>query len=159
MIGGSMDFSLKIHFKKLSKKIGYTIPLPHYATPGSAGLDLPACLDEPMVVKPGARVKVPTGIAVDIPYRHMAGLIFPRSGLSTKHGISLANAVGLIDSDYKGEIMIAVINQSEQDYVIKPGERVAQLVFVPVFEVTLEEKTDLEKTDRGAGGFGSTGKL
>ncbi|MCL6560494.1 MAG: dUTP diphosphatase [Firmicutes bacterium] len=154
-----MDFSIVIRVKKLSEKIGNTIPLPRYATAGSAGLDLPACLDGPLAVPPGARVKIPTGIAIEIPHRHIVGLVFPRSGLATKHGISLANAVGVIDSDYKGEIIVAVMNQGGREYVIKPGERVAQIVFVPVFKITLKEVSELNDTDRGAGGFGSTGKL
>lgn len=154
-----MDFSLVIRVKRISEKIGDTIAFPRYATTGSAGLDLPACLDGPVAVPPGARVKIPTGIAIEIPDRHIAGLVFPRSGLATKHGISLANAVGVIDSDYKGEIIIAVFNQGEREYVINPGERVAQLVFVPVFAATLEVADDLEDTGRGAGGFGSTGKV
>ena len=154
-----MDFSVVIRIKKISEKISTTIPLPRYATAGSAGLDLPACLDAPLAVPPGARVKIPTGIAVEIPYRHIAGLVFPRSGLAAKHGISLANAVGVIDSDYKGEIIVAVLNQGEREYVIHPGERVAQIVFVPVFKVTFQEVDELDDTDRGVGGFGSTGKL
>lgn len=154
-----MDFSIVIRVKRISEKIGDTIPFPRYATTGSAGLDLPACLDGPLVVPPGARIKIPTGIAVEIPYRHIVGLVFPRSGLAAKHGISLANAVGVIDSDYKGEIIVAVLNQGEREYVINPGERVAQLVFVPVFAATLEEAEELEDTGRGAGGFGSTGKI
>lgn len=154
-----MDFSIVIRVKKLSEKIGNTIPLPRYATAGSAGLDLPACLDGPLAVPPGARVKIPTGIAIEIPHRHIVGLVFPRSGLATKHGIALANAVGVIDSDYKGEIIVAIMNQGEREYVIHPGERVAQIVFVPVFKVTFQEVCELDDTDRGVGGFGSTGKL
>ena len=121
-------------------------------------MDLPACLESPIVIAPGARIKIPTGIAIEIPHRHIVGLVFPRSGLAFKHGISLANAVGVIDSDYKGEIIVAVINQGETEYVIKPGERIAQLVFVPVFKADIEETNELEETARGAGGFGSTGK-
>jgi dUTP pyrophosphatase len=153
-----MDFNIVVRVKKVSEKIGSAISFPRYATEGSAGLDLPACLDEPLKVRPGATVKIPTGIAIEIPHRHMAGLIFPRSGLATKHGISLANSVGVVDSDYKGEIIVAIFNQGNRDYVIKPGDRVAQLVFVPVFQVKLEETEVLESTARGAGGFGSTGK-
>lgn len=153
-----MDFNIVVRVKKVSEKIGDVISFPRYATEGSAGLDLSACLDEPLTVRPGETLKVPTGIAIEVPHRHMVGLIFPRSGLATKHGISLANAVGVVDSDYKGEIIVAIFNQSNQDYVIKPGDRVAQLVFVPVFQVKLEETEVLENTGRGAGGFGSTGK-
>ncbi len=153
-----MDFSIVVKVKRINKKIGDTISLPRYATIGSAGLDLSACLEEPLAVPPGTRVKIPTGIAIEIPYRHIAGLIFPRSGLAVKHGISLANAVGVIDSDYKGEIIVAVFNQGEREYIINPGERIAQIVFVPVFTATLEEVDALEDTARGTGGFGSTGK-
>jgi dUTP pyrophosphatase len=154
-----MDFLINIKVKRVSEKFGEQFPMPRYATEGSAGLDLPACLDAPLVVPPGTRMKVPTGLAIEIPDRHIAGLVFPRSGLATKHGISLANAVGVIDSDYKGEIIVAVFNQSQQEYVIKPGERIAQLVFVPVFRSTLEEVDSLADTGRGSGGFGSTGKI
>lgn len=154
-----MNFSILIRVKKVSKKIGDTIPFPRYATAGSAGLDLPACLDSPLSVPPGARAKIPTGIAIEIPHRNIAGLVFPRSGLAAKHGISLANSVGVIDSDYKGEIIVVVSNQGEKEYVINPGERVAQLVFVPVFEATIEETKELECSERGSGGFGSTGKM
>ncbi|MDD4334493.1 MAG: dUTP diphosphatase [Desulfotomaculaceae bacterium] len=153
-----MDFSISVKVKRVSQVAGEALPLPQYATAGSAGLDLPACLGSPQVVAPGARVKIPTGIAIEIPHRHIVGLVFPRSGLAAKHGISLANAVGVIDSDYKGEIIVAVLNQGESEYVIKPGERIAQLVFVPVFKAAIEETHELKETDRGAGGFGSTGK-
>lgn len=153
-----MDFSINVKVKRVSINAVNALPLPQYATDGSAGLDLPACLELPQVVAPGARVKIPTGIAIEIPHRHIAGLVFPRSGLATKHGISLANAVGLIDSDYKGEIIVAVHNQGDSEYVIKPGERIAQLVFVPVFKADIEETDELEETGRGVGGFGSTGK-
>ncbi len=154
-----MDFSIVVKVKRVCEKIGDTISLPRYATAGAAGLDLSACLEEPLAVPPGARLKIPTGIAIEIPYRHIAGLIFPRSGLAVKHGISLANAVGVIDSDYKGEIIVAVFNQGEREYVINPGERIAQIVFVPVFTATLEEVDELKDTARGSGGFGSTGKI
>lgn len=153
-----MEELMIIRVKKCSDKMGESIPFPGYATDGSAGLDLPACLERPLIIPPGARVKIPTGIAIDLPHRHVAGLVFPRSGLATNHGISLANAVGLIDSDYKGEIIVAVFNQSEREYTIKPGERVAQLVFIPVFRVAFEEVEELGDSGRGPGGFGSTGR-
>jgi len=154
-----MSFSIVVKVKKMSEKIGRSIPFPRYATTGSAGLDLPACLDEPLVVPPGARVKIPTGIAIEIPFKHIVGLVFPRSGLATKHGISLANAVGVIDSDYKGEIIVAVHNQAGQEYIVSPGERVAQLLFLPVYDAVLEPVEELEESSRGDGGFGSTGKV
>ena len=153
-----MEELMIIRVKKCSDKMGKSIPLPSYATDGSAGLDLPACLERPLIIPPGARVKIPTGIAIDLPHGHVAGLVFPRSGLATNHGISLANAVGLIDSDYKGEIIVAVFNQSEREYTIKPGDRVAQLVFIPVFRVAFEEVEELGDSGRGPGGFGSTGR-
>ena len=153
-----MDFSINVKVKRVSDSTGKALPLPQYATDGSAGLDLPACLDAPLVVAPGDRVKIPTGIAIEIPYRYIVGLVFPRSGLASRHGISLANAVGVIDSDYKGEIIVALCNHSDREYMIKPGERIAQLVFLPVFKAAIEETQELQETIRGAGGFGSTGK-
>ncbi|MDD2553579.1 MAG: dUTP diphosphatase [Desulfotomaculaceae bacterium] len=153
-----MEFLISVKVKRVTHIAKDVPPLPQYATEGSAGLDLPACLESPWVVAPGARVKIPTGIAIEIPHKHIVGLVFPRSGLATKHGISLANAVGVIDSDYKGEIIVAVSNQGESEYVIKPGERIAQLVFVPVFKATIEETDELKETGRGTDGFGSTGK-
>jgi len=154
-----MSYSIVVKVKKMSEKIGRSIPFPRYATTGSAGLDLPACLDEPLAVPPGARVKIPTGIAIEIPFKHIVGLVFPRSGLATKHGISLANAVGVIDSDYKGEIIVAVHNQAGQEYIVSPGERIAQLLFLPVYNAVLEPVDELEESSRGDGGFGSTGKV
>lgn len=154
-----MSYSISVRVKKVSEKIGDSIPFPRYTTTGSAGLDLPACLDEPLVVSPGARIKIPTGIAIEIPFKHIVGLVFPRSGLATKHGISLANAVGVIDSDYKGEIIVAVYNQADCEYIVNPGERVAQLLFLPVYNAILETVEELEESIRGKGGFGSTGKL
>jgi dUTP pyrophosphatase len=153
-----MELSINVKVKRVSNGTGKAAPLPQYATVGSAGLDLPACLDAPLVVAPGDRVKIPTGIAIEMPHRHVAGLVFPRSGLATRYGISLANAVGVIDSDYKGEIIVALQNLGESEYVIKHGERIAQLVFVPVFKAVIEEALELKETFRGSGGFGSTGK-
>jgi dUTP pyrophosphatase len=155
----AMEFIADIKVKKLSEKIGRDIPFLRYATDGAAGLDLPACLDSPLVIEPGSRVVIPTGLAIQIPSRYIVGLVFPRSGLAARHGISLANAVGVIDSDYKGEVLIALINQGDKEYLINPGERVAQIVFMPVFKVKLEETDTLEDTARGTGGFGSTGQL
>jgi dUTP pyrophosphatase len=154
-----VEFIANIQVKRLSEKISRDIPFPHYATDGAAGLDLRACLDSPVIIEPGSRVVIPTGLAIQIPSRHIVGLVFPRSGLATRHGISLANAVGVIDSDYKGEILVALINQGDKEYLINPGERVAQIVFLPVFQVKLEETDTLDDTGRGVGGFGSTGQL
>jgi len=154
-----MELVTNIRFKKLSDKIGRDIPFPRYATEGSAGLDLPACLDAPVTIAPGARAVIPTGLAVEIPSNNIVGLVFPRSGLAVSHGLALANAVGVIDSDYKGEILIGLINQGDKEYLIKPGERIAQILFMPVFQVKLEETGILDESYRGTGGFGSTGRL
>lgn len=121
-----------IKFKKINPEIGTAIPAPDYATAGAAGIDLAASLRGPLVIAPGERAMIPTGLAVDIPGRNIVGLVFPRSGLASRHGIALANAVGVIDSDYKGEIICPVQNNGEQPYEIRPGDRIAQLVFVPV---------------------------
>ncbi|HOV78714.1 MAG TPA: dUTP diphosphatase [Bacillota bacterium] len=153
-----MKSSAVVRVKKVSGKKGNSVPIPRYATGGSAGLDLAACLEKPVCLQPGDRAMIPSGIAIEIPDRNMAGLIFPRSGLAARHGIALSNGVGVIDSDYKGEIIIAVFNQGKEEYTISPGERIAQIVFVPVYDVTMEEAEELEDTERGTGGFGSTGK-
>lgn len=148
------------------QKLSPNAVLPQYATPGSAGLDLCACLDGPLTLErhtTGADqgrwncAKVPTGLAMAIPEGYV-GLIFARSGLATKHGLTPANCVGVIDSDYRGEIVVALVNLGAEDYVIQPGERVAQLVIVPFAQPTLTETDALPQTVRGAGGFGSTGK-
>jgi dUTP pyrophosphatase len=154
-----MKFITDIQVKRLSDKIGRDIPWPRYLTAGAAGLDLPACIEAPVTLEPGARRVIPTGLAIQIPSRYIVGLIFPRSGLAAKHGISLTNAVGVIDSDYKGELMVALINHGDKEYTIKPGERIAQIVFMPVYQVNLVEADSLEATARGAGGFGSTGRI
>lgn len=133
------------------------VKTPEYATAGSAGMDLSACIAEGITIKPGEIAKVNTGIAIQIPHSGIGGFVFPRSGLSSKHGISLANCVGVIDSDYTGEIICPVINHSTKEYTIKPGDRIAQIVFMPVLQVRLQETDRLEDTDRGTGGFGSTG--
>lgn len=130
---------------------------PEYATAGSAGMDLSACISEEIIIKPGEIVKINTGIAIQIPNSGIGGFVFPRSGLASRHGISLANSVGVIDSDYTGEIICPVINHGSSEYTIKPGERIAQIVFMPVFNVKLQETDKLEATERGSGGFGSTG--
>jgi len=154
-----MKFTTAIQVKRLSDKIGRDIPWPRYATAGAAGLDLPACIEAPIILEPGERRVIPTGLAIQIPSRYIVGLIFPRSGLAAKHGVSLANAVGVIDSDYKGELMVALINYGDKEYMIKPGERIAQIVFMPLYQVNLVETDSLEATARGAGGFGSTGQI
>ena len=140
------------------KKTDPRAELPVRGTPGSAGLDLRAVLDEPMTLPPGALVSVPTGIAIGLPSPDTVGLVFARSGLAVKHGIGLSNGVGVIDSDYTGEIRVGLINQSAVPYDLHPGERIAQLVVMPICRPELVEADTLEETERGAGGFGSTGK-
>ncbi len=141
------------------KKTDPRAELPVRGTPGSAGLDLRAVLDEPMTLPPGALVSVPTGIAIGLPSPDTVGLVFARSGLAVKHGIGLSNGVGVIDSDYTGEIRVGLINQSAVPYDLHPGERIAQLVVMPICRPELVEADTLEETERGAGGFGSTGRL
>ena len=131
--------------------------MPFYATPGSAGMDLTACLSEDVVLKPMDRALIPTGIAIKLPSSDYGAFVYARSGLSIKKGITLANCVGVIDSDYTGEIKVGLINLSNEEYVVKNGERIAQLVIMPVCQANFIETDELEKTERGAGGFGSTG--
>ena len=132
--------------------------LPHYATGGSAGLDLRACLDKPLTLAPGQTELIPTGIAIHLADPGLAAVILPRSGLGHKHGIVLGNLVGLIDSDYQGQILVSTWNRGNAAFVINPMERLAQLVVVPVVQVELNVVDDFESSSRGAGGFGSTGK-
>lgn len=132
--------------------------LPAYATSGSAGLDLRACLKEPLTLKPGETALVPTGLAIHVGDPGYAALILPRSGLGHKHGIVLGNLVGLIDSDYQGELMISTWNRGETTFVLNPMERLAQLVIVPVVQAEFNIVDEFEQSERGAGGFGSTGK-
>jgi len=131
--------------------------IPAYATPGSAGMDLRACIDEPIVLHPGQTELVPTGIAIHLADVSVAAVVLPRSGLGHKHGIVLGNLVGLIDSDYQGQIFVSVWNRGSSTFVLQPMERVAQLVFVPVLHVQLNPVNAFDESQRGAGGFGSTG--
>ena len=131
---------------------------PHYATPGSAGLDLRACLNETMVIEPGQTVLVPTGMAIHLADPGLAAMILPRSGLGHKHGIVLGNLVGLIDSDYQGELMLSVWNRGQQAFTLNPLERIAQLIIVPVLQVGFNVVEDFSASERGEGGFGSTGR-
>lgn len=149
---------MELKIKPLSDKLGREIPWPSYATEGSAGLDLRACIDAPVTIPAGGRASIPTGLAIALPGADYAALVFARSGLAVKHGICLANGVGVIDSDYRGELLAALCNQSEEDYTIQPGERVAQLVIMPVTQATLSITHTLDDTARGTGGFGSTGR-
>ncbi len=132
--------------------------IPQRATDGSAGMDLYAVLKEPLTVAAGERVRIPTGIAIGLPSPETVALVFARSGLAVKHGLTLSNCVGVIDSDYTGEIQVGIINQSDTAYMVQPGERIAQLVITPVLQPTVVETDTLEKTARGDGGFGSTGR-
>ena len=132
--------------------------LPQYATPGAAGLDLRACLDDPLTLAPGDSQLVPSGIAIHLGDPSLAAMVLPRSGLGVKHGIVLGNLVGLIDSDYQGQILVSVWNRSHDAYTIKPLERIAQLVVVPVVQVQLEVVDAFATSDRGTNGFGSTGR-
>ncbi|GAB7218740.1 dUTP diphosphatase [Vibrio comitans] len=148
----------KIDLKILDSRIGKQFPLPQYATEGSAGLDLRACLDEALIVTPGQTHLVPTGLAIHIGDPSLAATILPRSGLGHKHGIVLGNLVGLIDSDYQGQLMVSVWNRGQDTFTIEPGDRIAQLVFVPVVQAEFNLVEDFNASDRGAGGFGHSGK-
>jgi dUTP pyrophosphatase len=132
--------------------------IPAYATPGSAGLDLRACIDETMEIRPGASELIPSGIAIHLNDPGLAAMVLPRSGLGHKHGIVLGNLVGLIDSDYQGQIMVSIWNRSAQSFALKPLERIAQLVIVPVVQVAFNVVPEFEQSSRGSGGFGSTGQ-
>ncbi|WP_434110355.1 dUTP diphosphatase [Methylocaldum sp. GT1TLB] len=147
----------KIQLKILDKRLGGEIPLPHYATSGAAGLDLRACLDEPLRLEPGESKLIPTGLAIHIEDPGLAAVLLPRSGLGHKHGIVLGNLVGLIDSDYQGQVFVSCWNRGTESFEIQIGDRVAQMVFVPVVQVEFERVDDFETSRRGAGGFGHTG--
>ncbi len=147
-----------IQLKILDSRIGNTIDLPCYATPGSAGLDLRVCIDEPLQLAPQETLLLPTGLAIYIADPKIAAVILPRSGLGHKHGIVLGNLVGLIDSDYQGELKISCWNRSADHFTINPGERIAQLVFVPIITPTFDIVESFSETERGDGGFGSSGR-
>ncbi|MDO4154323.1 MAG: dUTP diphosphatase [Clostridia bacterium] len=139
------------------RKVSENAVIPKRATGGSAGLDLCACIDAPITLNGGETALIPTGLAIELPSAEYGAFVFARSGLAIKHGIGLLNSVGVIDSDYRGEIKVGVINQISEPYTIEPGERVAQMVVMPVSMMPVEEVETLGETDRGAGGFGSTG--
>lgn len=147
-----------LKIKAVSPKIGRDIPAPYYASAGAAAMDLHACIDEAVTLHAGERVTIPTGIAIGLPDPGYVGLVFARSGLGIKKGICLSNGVGVIDSDYRGEIAVGLYNSSQEDYTVQPGERIAQLAVVPVVQTQIEMVDTLDETQRGAGGFGSTGK-
>lgn len=146
-----------IDLKILDPRVGDTIPLPHYATDGSAGLDMRAVIDAALTVEPGDTVLVPTGLAIHVADPSLAAVLLPRSGLGHKHGLVLGNLTGLIDSDYQGQVFISCWNRSSKAYAIEPGERIAQMVFVPVEQVRFNIVDDFEDSERGAGGFGHSG--
>ncbi len=148
----------KIQLKILDSRLGDSIPLPEYATTGSAGLDLRACLDDAVTIQPGETILIPTGLAIHIGDNSLAAVLLPRSGLGHKHGIVLGNLVGLIDSDYQGQIFISCWNRGHEPFTINVGERITQMVFVPVVQVAFEQVTDFDESHRGEGGFGHTGK-
>ncbi len=149
---------MKVQVKVLDSRLGSTWPMPSYATTGSAGLDLRACIDKTMTIEPGQTVLIKTGMAIYIQDIHYAGLVLPRSGLGHKHGIVLGNLVGLIDSDYQGELMVSVWNRGQTSFSLEPGERLAQYVLVPVVQAEFDIVDDFIASDRGAGGFGHTGQ-
>lgn len=149
---------MELKIKALSPKIGSDIPLPYYATPGAAAMDLHACMDAPEVIPAWGRKVIPTGIAIALPSSDYVALVFARSGLGIKHGIAPANCVGVIDSDYRGEILVGLQNAGDTDFTVQPGDRIAQLMITPVVQANIQIVDDLDETQRGAGGFGSTGK-
>ena len=146
-----------IELKILDPRVGDSIPLPHYATDGSAGLDMRACIDEPLTIAPGETELIPTGLAIHVRDPGLAALLLPRSGLGHKHGLVLGNLTGLIDSDYQGQVFISCWNRSSKSYEIRPGERIAQMVFVCVEQVQFNVVDEFEDSGRGEGGFGHSG--
>ena len=149
---------MELKIKALSPKIGTEIPLPKFATAGAACMDLCACIDAPVTLEAGARALIPTGIAIALPSADYVALVFARSGLGIKQGVCLSNGVGVIDSDYRGEIGVGLVNLGQSAYTVQPGDRIAQLMVTPVVQPTVVQVSALDDTDRGAGGFGSTGK-
>ena len=147
-----------IELKILDPRIGDSIPLPHYATDGSAGMDMRACIDEALAVAPGETVLVPTGLAIHVADPALAAVLLPRSGLGHKHGLVLGNLTGLIDSDYQGQVFISCWNRSAASYEVQPAERIAQMVFVPVEQVEFRVVEEFDASERGGGGFGHSGK-
>ncbi|OUR65450.1 deoxyuridine 5'-triphosphate nucleotidohydrolase [Methylophaga sp. 42_25_T18] len=148
----------KIQLKLLDPRLGESIDLPDYATTGSAGLDLRACLDENIVLSPGKTILIPTGLAIHIDDPSLAAVLLPRSGLGHKHGIVLGNLVGLIDSDYQGQVFVSCWNRGQTEFEIVIGERIAQMVFIPVAQVGFEQVDEFTSSERGTGGFGHTGR-
>ena len=149
---------MKIKVKLIPTPSGRCLPLPEYQSEFSAGADLQACIDEPVTIAPHERALIPSGIAIEPSDNGVGAFIFARSGLASKKGICLANSVGVVDADYRGEIKIALLNTSDEPYTVQPFERIAQLVLMPVIQADFEEADELSDTVRGSGGFGSTGK-
>ena len=149
---------MELLLKALSPLLGKEIPYPTYATPGSAALDLRACMEAPVVIPAGGRELIPTGLAIALPSAEYVALVFARSGLAVKKGLCLSNGVGVIDSDYRGEIAVGLLNTGAEDYTVLPGDRIAQLMVTPVVQPALRFADELPDTARGAGGFGSTGR-
>lgn len=147
-----------IELKILDKRLGSEFPLPDYATEGSAGVDLRACLDEPLTLAPGQTELIPSGMAIHIGDPSLAAVLLPRSGLGHKHGVVLGNLVGLIDSDYQGQVYVSCWNRGADSFTIKPGERIAQMVLVPVIQAHFEVVEEFEESVRGTGGFGHSGR-
>lgn len=154
-VSGAKRHPLKVRI--LDPRIGAEFPLPAYATAGSAGLDLRACINQDLLLEPGRAELIPTGLAIYVEDPGLAAVVLPRSGLGHKHGVVLGNLVGLIDSDYQGQLMVSCWNRGREPFTIRPGERIAQLVVVPVVQVDLQVVEDFSTTARGAGGFGSSG--
>ena len=155
--GSNREARPRLQVRVLDARVGGEYPLPAYATEGSAGLDLRACIDVPLTLPPGRAELLPTGIAIHLEDPGFAAMLLPRSGLGHKHGIVLGNLVGLIDSDYQGQVMVSCWNRGDRPYTIAPGERIAQMVIVPVVQVALEVVEAFAESPRGAGGFGSSG--
>ena len=149
---------MELNVKALSPKIGTEIPAPFYASAGAAAMDLHACVDQAVTIPAGGRAVIPTGIAIALPSAGYVALVFARSGLGIKHGIAPANCVGVIDSDYRGELTVGLVNHGDIPYTIQPGDRIAQLMVLPILRPTLTVVEELDETERGSGGFGSTGR-
>ncbi|MGD8843034.1 MAG: dUTP diphosphatase [Gammaproteobacteria bacterium] len=148
----------KIQLKILDSRLGNEFPLPHYATDGAAGMDMRACLDAPLVIAPGETRLIPTGLAIHIQEPGLAAMLLPRSGLGHKHGIVLGNLVGLIDPDYQGQVFVSCWNRGGETFTMQPGERIAQMVIVPVVHADFEVVEEFAASTRGSGGFGHTGR-
>jgi dUTP pyrophosphatase len=158
MIETKPTHALSIQVKILDKRIGQVFPLPRYETVAAAGLDLRACLEQALVLKPGQTHLIPTGMALHIGDPHLAAVILPRSGLGHHHGLVLGNLVGLIDADYQGPLMVSCWNRSQTTYTVEPGDRIAQIVFLPIVRVHFDVVDEFVSSQRGAAGFGHSGK-